>query len=1083
MMRAAFFALLLATPAFAQTDAETIDKLADQYGDFAPAVEEEPLDELLPETDEPAGEADAQDGDTQADVFAVEPSPTESAQATPADPGAADIPEGWTRHEALGLTFAVPSDWKVMREKDDIYVVAAPGTVPRERKGLGLGIQTLDHNDSLKGYVEDESFSALLQADPRPALVVGPGIAFDRFIARPEQTGESTGSEGVVSPYRHAEYGHHLVSFQAFDPALLDDKAALIERIYATIRVADAEAFRAATTRAGPDGVAPAEQVTTLGGLFTVRPPEGWELHEDEEEVTLRTETVWSAYVTLRRGETAREELGGRRGSVGMLSRFQGVPEESAANILGQPARLYSGPLPYKGMQVGRSIDLRGQAREYVLERCLPDGSPVMIEMAAPERWLEDNDLQAVLDNIEPHWPDGMQECHPAITARAEFALDGLFAFVPPEGFETGRSRSAFRIRTKDDPHASLNVGTGGDSFPSVFQLSSSNSLGNGFLAPPETRRTQIMGEPATLFAGRGARGDDTGARQVALLDKCLPGDEPVVVEARADDAWLDANDGIEALLDDAWLLLPEDARPCDPGLLKTAMEVSRAGDAPRATAEPGAEMPEPVAPRAAEAPRADTAAETQADGPAAASPADGRTPPGWIRYEKFGLSVALPPDWTVARDDATDFTAIAPGHDRARRVGLGLDIRMLDAEEVARPLLTDPAVRDVFTASGIETLPVAPGVDFITFVVDNEAFGSSVRMYWAVSQHRFPGGHPLVGFGALDKASFENNRALMDRILDTLRLVDRQAFLARGTLVGPGLGTPEDPAAAPARPAPQAEPSTATTPAGGGVWQAVGDPVTGGIDSKMAVGNGPSAPTTFRLARRAMIDRITTYHWNHGQGAAPGTIALRDESGQLYGPWPAYGSEGQGGVPDAYWHVEPGMVLPGGLYTVVDSDPSTWATNADVDNRGIFTVEIRRVVRREAQQAPAAPAPSPSPSGYYTPARGTDERAALMDAARVPVQRELGQPVIFKVSRLRSDGTWAYLEATPLQPDGRPLDWSRTPMAEAWAADMMSDLVLLVLRRDPGGWRVVEHVIGPTDVAWVGWMDRYGWPRVLFAD
>jgi hypothetical protein len=295
------------------------------------------------------------------------------------------------------------------------------------------------------------------------------------------------------------------------------------------------------------------------------------------------------------------------------------------------------------------------------------------------------------------------------------------------------------------------------------------------------------------------------------------------------------------------------------------------------------------------------------------------------------------------------------------------------------------------------------------------------------------------------------------------------------------------------------------------------------------------------------MIDRITTYHWNDGRGAAPGTIALRAEDGRVFGPWPAEGSEGMGGVPDAYWTVRPGVVLPAGRYTIIDSSPATWATNEDVGNRGIFTLEIRQVVPGQPQQgaretgqqdrassedsaadsaenifwqsiaasddpadfeaylraypdglfAPLArnrldrlarqsetvSGPSPSSTSYYTPARGTAERSALMDAARGPIQRELGQPVIFVVSRLRSDGNWAYLAATPVQPDGTPLDWSRTPLADEWAADMMSDLVLVVMRRGAEGWQTVEYVIGPTDVAWVNWRERYGWPRALFAD
>ena len=589
MLRVIFITLILAAPAFAQTDAEIIDKLADQYGDFAPAVEEKPLEELLPETDVPDGETEVRspDANTVADKLSAETAPPQLAQNTPADPGPAEIPEGWDRHAAFGLIFAVPPDWEVFRESERAYVLAAPGTVPQEKKGLALGVQLLDADDYRKQFLENETFSGLLDADTRPALAIGPDIAFERFAARPDDTGKPWGTDGAISPYRNDEYGHHLISFFAFDPALLDEEAALVDRIYATVRLSGPTGFKAnaelVTSRAsGASGMA--EPVTTLSGLVTIRPPEGWELDLREDEVTLKTSKAYSAYVILRRGEAALAELGGRgeptQGALGVNSRFERPPDVSDTEILGQRARVYSGALPFKSMQVGTRHPLRGQVREYVLAQCLPDASPIMIEMAAPDAWLEKNDLVAMLDHVAPQWPEGMQPCHPAIDARAEFAFDNMFAFVPMEGFETGRSRSSFWIRTKTDPYAAVSVGTGSDSFPAAFQLAASNSLGNGFIAAPEMRPVTIMGEPATLFVGRSQAGEGSRVQHVALLDRCLPDGAPVVVKLRADDAWLSANEGFEVLLNNVWIFLPEGTKPCDPALLQTAVEVSGAATA-----------------------------------------------------------------------------------------------------------------------------------------------------------------------------------------------------------------------------------------------------------------------------------------------------------------------------------------------------------------------------------------------------------------------------------------------------------------------------------------------------------------------
>lgn len=117
----------------------------------------------------------------------------------------------------------------------------------------------------------------------------------------------------------------------------------------------------------------------------------------------------------------------------------------------------------------------------------------------------------------------------------------------------------------------------------------------------------------------------------------------------------------------------------------------------------------------------------------------------------------------------------------------------------------------------------------------------------------------------------------------------------------------------------------------------------------------------------------------------------------------------------------------------------------------------------------------------YYTPQRGTAERKAILDAARAPVSRDLGQPVIFVVDVLRTDGRLAYLQATPHQPGGAPLDWMQTPFGEDWANDAMSDVIMVVLSRTGSGWRVIDYVIGPTDVFWIEWVTRHNIPEALF--
>ena len=65
-------------------------------------------------------------------------------------------------------------------------------------------------------------------------------------------------------------------------------------------------------------------------------------------------------------------------------------------------------------------------------------------------------------------------------------------------------------------------------------------------------------------------------------------------------------------------------------------------------------------------------------------------------------------------------------------------------------------------------------------------------------------------------------------------------------------------------------------------------------VGNIVAVANGPNRPTTFTLAQPHRITLIRDYHWNSARGAKPGTIALRDAGGRLWGPWQATGSPGQ---------------------------------------------------------------------------------------------------------------------------------------------------------------------------------------------
>jgi hypothetical protein len=116
-----------------------------------------------------------------------------------------------------------------------------------------------------------------------------------------------------------------------------------------------------------------------------------------------------------------------------------------------------------------------------------------------------------------------------------------------------------------------------------------------------------------------------------------------------------------------------------------------------------------------------------------------------------------------------------------------------------------------------------------------------------------------------------------------------------------------------------------------------------------------PGQPSgTSIAARRYCLIRIETYHWNGGKGAAPGTVGLDDDNGKPVppGPWPATGSPGQGGAPNANWSAvaatpAPGAVLIQGHYKVADSSPATWSGNAKAGHA------FARVIVKEYDEGP----------------------------------------------------------------------------------------------------------------------------------
>lgn len=116
-----------------------------------------------------------------------------------------------------------------------------------------------------------------------------------------------------------------------------------------------------------------------------------------------------------------------------------------------------------------------------------------------------------------------------------------------------------------------------------------------------------------------------------------------------------------------------------------------------------------------------------------------------------------------------------------------------------------------------------------------------------------------------------------------------------------------------------------------------------------------------------------------------------------------------------------------------------------------------------------------------YTPQPNSAERKAMMDALRVPVEKELRQEVIFVVSTLNATDTWAFLFGVPKRKGGKPIDYKKTAYRERVTDGTFDDNISALLKKKNGKWTVVTYSIGDTDVVWSDWDDRFKAPPEVF--
>ncbi len=131
------------------------------------------------------------------------------------------------------------------------------------------------------------------------------------------------------------------------------------------------------------------------------------------------------------------------------------------------------------------------------------------------------------------------------------------------------------------------------------------------------------------------------------------------------------------------------------------------------------------------------------------------------------------------------------------------------------------------------------------------------------------------------------------------------------------------------------------------------------------------------------------------------------------------------------------------------------------------------------------AAACSPPPTGTETPnpqAATSDNSAAILSALTPIVAAEIGAPVRLEIKQANVQDDWAWIAVQTLQPDGSAISWPTTALASRYENGAMDEGggAYALLKEENGAWRIVAHVIAPTDMAWASWPAEYGAPAEI---
>jgi hypothetical protein len=104
--------------------------------------------------------------------------------------------------------------------------------------------------------------------------------------------------------------------------------------------------------------------------------------------------------------------------------------------------------------------------------------------------------------------------------------------------------------------------------------------------------------------------------------------------------------------------------------------------------------------------------------------------------------------------------------------------------------------------------------------------------------------------------------------------------------------------------------------------------------------------------------------------------------------------------------------------------------------------------------------------------------KKAAIDALTASVGRKLGIPASLQLNTYQTSGSFAFIDAKPLQKDGKAIDYTKTTEKKK---GKMVDRVLGLLQYDKGAWKVLTYNLETNTVPVDAWVKTYKAPKALF--